>query len=304
VNEAVSFGNATVLDAADFLEFMAEEDGIGLIAMYLESVQDGRRFLRLARDVNKRKPLIIWKGGESEAGALTAASHTGALAGERRIWDALFRQTGAIPVHSMDEWADAILALSFLPAPGGKGVFVIGGGGGDSVANADACIRAGLDVPRLSEATMQSLRESVPMAGSIAGNPLDMFRVFLDSAYLGEILKLAGRDPHVGMIVVNRVIPRIIFHLPDVPDPTPKTIKLLKNEGPSKPIVFVVDSEGGDPELAEKGADLRGRFCAAGIPAYPSTQRAARALAHLHRYHSFRRRAAAREAGEPTRTIP
>jgi len=106
------------------------------------------------------------------------------------------------------------------------------------------------------------------------------------------------------MNMVNRVIPRIIFHLPDVPDPTPETIQFLKNKGPSKPTVFVVDSEGGDPELAGKGADLRGRFCAAGIPAYPSTQRAARALMHLHRYHSFRRRAAARAAGEPARPIP
>jgi acyl-CoA synthetase (NDP forming) len=265
--------------------------------MYLESVRDGRGFLRLARHVNRRKPLIIWKGGETEAGALTAASHTGALAGERRIWDAFFRQTGAVPVHSMDEWADAILALSFLPAPAGNGVFVIGGGGGNSAANGDACVRAGLEVPRLSESTMESLRASVPMAGSIAGNPLDMFRVFVDPAYLGEILDLADRDPRIDMIVVNQLIPRIIFHLPDVPDPTPETIRLVKSRASSKPVVFVVDSEGGDPELALRGADLRGRFCAAGIPAYPSTERAARALAHLHRYHGFRLRAAARRGG-------
>ena len=304
VDKAVSFGNAAVLDAADFLEFMAAEERIRVIAMYLESAQDGRRFLRLARDVNKTKPLIIWKGGDSEAGALTAASHTGALAGEPRIWEALFRQTGAIPVRSMDEWADTILALSFLPAPEGKGVFVIGGGGGDSVVHGDACIRAGLDVPRLSEVTMESLRQSVPMAGCIAGNPLDMFRVFVDSAYLGEILDLADRDPHIGMVVVNRVVPRIIFHLPDLPDPTPGTIQVLKSRGPAKPTVFVVDSEGGDPELAERGADVRGRFCSAGIPAYPSTQRAATALAHLQRYHSFRRRTAARQEREPARMIP
>jgi acyl-CoA synthetase (NDP forming) len=304
VDKAVSFGNATVLDAADFLEFMAAEERTGMIAMYMESVQDGRRFLRLAKDVNEKKPLIIWRGGESEAGALTAASHTGALAGESRIWEAFFRQTGAIPVRSMDEWADAILALSLLPAPQGKGVFMIGGGGGDSVVHADACIRAGLDVPRLSEVTMESLRQSVPTAGCIAGNPLDMFRVFVDSAYLGEILDLAHRDPCIGMIVVNRVIPRIIFHLPDLPDPTPETIQLLKGRKEPKPTVFVVDSEGGDPELAERGADVRGRFCAAGIPAYPSTQRAARALAHLQRYHAFRRRAAAQKEDKPIGAIP
>jgi acyl-CoA synthetase (NDP forming) len=289
VDKAVSFGNATVLDAADFLEFMAANPKIRLIAMYLESIPDGRRFFRLAKEVSKTKPIIIWKGGETEVGALTAASHTGAMSGEWRIWQGLFRQTGAIPVHSMDEWADAILALARLPAPDGKGVFLIGGGGGNSVANGDACIGEGLDVPRLSEASMESLRRSVPVAGSIAGNPLDMFRVFQDAAYLGEILELADQDPSIGMIIVDRVIPRNIFHLPDLPDPTPETIRVLKGRRQPKPTVFSVDSEGGDPDLAQRGAALRGQFCAAGIPAFPSARRAAKALARLHRYHAFRK---------------
>jgi acyl-CoA synthetase (NDP forming) len=287
VDKAVSFGNATVLDAADYLEFMAADPRTQVIAMYLDSVQDGRRFFRLAKEVNK--PIIIWKGGETEVGALTAASHTGAMSGERRIWEGLYRQTGAIPVHSMDEWADAILALTRLPAPAGRGVFLIGGGGGNSVAHGDDCIREGLDVPRLSEATLESLRRSVPTAGSIAGNPLDMFRVFQDAAYLGEILDLADQDPSIGMIIVNRVIPRKIYHLPDLPDPTPETIRLLKRRRQPKPTVFSVDSEGGDPDLAQKGAALRGQLCRAGIPAFPSTRRAAKALVHLHRYHAFRK---------------
>jgi acyl-CoA synthetase (NDP forming) len=290
-DKAVSFGNAAVLDAADFLEFMAADQKIRLIAMYLESVQDGRRFFRVAKEVGKRKPIIIWKGGETEAGALTAASHTGAMSSEWRIWEALFRQTGAVPVHSMNDWADAILAFARLPAPDGKGVFLIGGGGGHSVANGDNCIKEGLDVPRLSAATMESLRRSVPTAGSIAGNPLDMFRVFQDAEYLGEVLDLAYEDPAVGAIIVDRVIPRSIFHLPDLPDPTPETIRVLKSKRHPKPTVFSVDSEGGDPDLAARGAALRGQFCGAGIPAYPSTRRAARALVRLHRYHAFRRRA-------------
>jgi acyl-CoA synthetase (NDP forming) len=288
--KAVSFGNATVLDAADFLEFMARDRKIRVIAMYLESVDDGRRFFRVAREAGERKPIIIWRGGETETGASTAASHTGAMSGEWRIWEAVFRQTGAIPVHSMDDWADAILALARLPAPERKGVFLIGGGGGYSVSNGDICIREGLDVPPLSEATMESLRRSVPAAGSIAGNPLDMFRVFQDAAYLGEILDLADEDPAVGMIIVDRVIPRNIYHLPDLPDPTPETIRVVKSRRHPKPTVFSVDSEGGDPDLAERGAALRGQFSRAGVPAYPSTERAARALVRLHRYHAFRRR--------------
>jgi acyl-CoA synthetase (NDP forming) len=291
--KAVSFGNATVLDEADFLEFMAADPKIRVIAMYLESVQDGRRFFRLAREVNRRKPIVIWKGGETEAGAATAASHTGALSSEWRIWEALFRQTGATAVRSMDEWADVILAFARLPAPDGNGVFVMGGGGGNSVAHGDACIREGLDVPRLSEGTLERLRETVPAAGSIAGNPLDMFRIFQDSAYLGEVLELAYEDPAVAMVIIDRVIPRKIFHLPDLPDPTPETIQVLTSKEQRKPTVFCIDSGGGDPDLAQRGAALRGQFCRAGIPAYPATRRAARALARLHRYHASRRRAGA-----------
>jgi acyl-CoA synthetase (NDP forming) len=288
-HKAVSFGNAAVLDEADFLELMAADPKIRVIALYLESVRDGRRFFRLAKQVNKKKPLIIWKGGETEAGAATAASHTGAMSSEWRIWEALFRQTGTTAVRSMDEWADAILAFARLPAPDRKGVFVMGGGGGNSVAHGDACIREGLDVPRLSEGTMERLRESVPMAGSIAGNPLDMFRVFQDSEYLGEVLDLAYRDPAIGMVIIDRIIPRKIFHLPDLPDPTPETIRVLKSKKQPKPTVFSIDSGGGDPDLAERGAALRAQFCRAGIPAYPATRRAARALLRLHRYHAFRR---------------
>jgi acyl-CoA synthetase (NDP forming) len=288
-HKAVSFGNAAVLDEADFLELMAADPKIRVIALYLESVRDGRRFFRLAKQVNRKKPLIIWKGGETEAGAATAASHTGAMSSEWRIWEALFRQTGTTAVRSMDEWADAILAFARLPAPDRKGVFVMGGGGGNSVAHGDACIREGLDVPRLSEGTMERLRESVPMAGSIAGNPLDMFRVFQDSEYLGEVLDLAYRDPAIGMVIIDRIIPRKIFHLPDLPDPTPETIRVLKSKKQPKPTVFSIDSGGGDPDLAERGAALRAQFCRAGIPAYPATRRAARALLRLHRYHAFRR---------------
>ncbi len=295
VDKAVSFGNGTVLDGMDFLEFMAGEEGIRLIAMYLESIRDGRRFFELAREVNPKKPILLWKGGESEAGARTAASHTGAMSGEEMIWEAFFRQTRVIRVRSMNEWIDALMALALLPAPEGNGVFLIGGGGGNSVTQSDACIRAGLEVPRLSEVTMDYLRRSVPTAGSIAGNPLDMFRAFQDAVYLAEILDLAYKDPAVSMVTIDRIIPRKAFHLPDLPDSTPAIIEFLKARPDRKPTVFIVDSEGGDPELALAGLDMRSRFCRAGIPAYPSLPRAAQALHHLSRYHAGRQKARAPE---------
>ena len=286
VEKAVSIGNAAVLSTIDYLEFMARDEKIRVIAMYLESVKDGTRLFHLAKEVSQKKPIILWKGGETEVGALTAASHTGGMAGEIKIWEAFCRQTGVVHVRSMDEWVDAIMAFSFLTAPTGKGVFLIGGGGGNSVSNSDLCIREGLDVPPLSEPTIAWLRQGGPAAGSIFGNPLDMWRVFTDPIYLTELLDLAYKDPCVGMLIVDRLIKRKAYHMPESLDPDPQLIEFLKKEGYQKPTVITVDSEGGDLDLASKGTALRVEFCRAKIPAYPSLQRAAKALIHLHRYHS------------------
>ncbi len=286
VEKAVSMGNAVVLDGLDYLEFMGADERIHVVAMYLEGVKDGRSLLRLAREVSKVKPIIIWKGGESEVGARTVVSHTGSLAGERRLWEAFFRQTGAVDVHSLNEWVDAILALCWLPPPEGKGVFLIGGGGGSSVASSDACIRAGLDVPPLSTVTMERLRETVPVAGAIAGNPLDSWRTFNDPNYLREILELAYADPNVSMVIVDRLIPRQAFHGTGFEQAAPEIIEFVKARQGNKPTVFTVDYDGGDTELATKGTTLRAQLCRAGIPAYPSLSRAVRALAQHYRYHA------------------
>jgi len=285
---AVSAGNGTVLTPTDYLEAMAEDDSVDVIAMYLESVTDGRRLLDIVKQANQRKPIIIWKGGESEAGAATAASHTGAMSGEKHMWEAFNCQTGVTAVRCMYECIDAIMALSMLPAPDGKGVFIIGGGGGNSVSYSDTCVCEGLEVPPLSDVTMESLRQSVPLAGSIAGNPLDMWLTFTDADYLAGVLKLAHQDPAVSMIVVDRLIPRKAFHMPEMADPNPQVIAFIKNGDHQKPVVFTIDADGGDTELAEKGAALRAEFCSAGIPVFPSMRRAARALSHLYRYYHRR----------------
>ena len=162
----------------------------------------------------------------------------------------------------------------------------VGGGGGVSVAAGDTCVREGLEVPALSDATMERLREIVPEAGSIAGNPLDAWKVFEDTEYLMEALQLGLDDPRVDMIAVDRLIPRAAFHMSEDGDANPALIDFIRRNAGGKPVVVTADSDGGAPDLAAKGASLRARFCEAGIPAYPSLDRAARALLHLYRYHS------------------
>ena len=288
--KAVSFGNAAVLDVMDFLAYMAGDDTIQVIAMYLEGVTDARQFMELAREVNRKKPVVIWKGGETEVGARTVASHTGSIAGRQSLWQSFFRQTGVTQVFSLDEWVDMIMAFSLLPPPAGKGVFVIGGGGGYSVAHGDTCVQAGLSVPLLSETTMESLKRSVPEAGSIAGNPLDMWRTFEDTAYLLEVLKMGYEDPNIDMIMVDRLIPTRAFHMPSAPDPTREIAELVNAGQCKKPTVITVNSGGGDTDMAAKGTAIRSGFTHAGIPAYPSLDRAAKALFNLNRYYRFQER--------------
>ena len=291
VEKAISIGNATVLNTLDYLKFMAEDDKINVIAMYIEGIENGAEFLHLAAKTSLNKPIILWKGGTSESGAATAASHTGSMAGDENLWNFFCHQTGVVPVETMDEWADAVLAFSSLFAPKGNGVLLLGGGGGNSVTGSDVCVKEGLLVPPLSEKTMSWLRTTVPVAGSIAGNPLDDWRVFGDPVYLGEVLKKAYDDANISMVIIDRLIPRKAFHSFDDTDPTPYVIDIIQNISNKKPTVFTVDSEGGDPELAQKGAKMRACFGNAGIPAFPSLKRAARSLFHLyHYYHEIEKR--------------
>lgn len=290
VEKAVSFGNASVLTAHDYLAYMAEDEEIEVIALYLESIKEGSDLLALVKQTSQTKPIVLLKGGESEAGASTVVSHTGNMAGDLNIWHAFARQAGVTQVGSLNEWADALLAFSLLSEPAGRSVFIAGGGGGNSVTYSDMCVREGLSVPGPSEESMERLRQLVPAVGSIAGNPLDMFAVYQDTTSLNEILKLAYADPLFDMVIVDRLIPRMIYHLPDLPDSTPGAIRSITRAENHKPTVVTLDSDGGDEELAGKGTRLRQQFCLGGIPAYPSIRRAARALMHLYRYYDWRRR--------------
>ena len=158
--------------------------------MYLEGVKNGRRLLRQVTDINRKKPVIILKGGLTASGARAVASHTGSLAGGEKIWKAFFRQSGAVQVDSLEEMTDVTLAFLNLGESGGKRVAVIGTGGGIGVAAADSCAKVGLDLPLLPMAIMNKLREFIPPAGNMIRNPIDAHLVFLELDLLGQTLDL------------------------------------------------------------------------------------------------------------------
>jgi len=132
---------------------------------------------------------------------------------------------------------------------------------------------------------MEKIRPFVPVAGSIAGNPLDYWAAFLDVNRLFEILDIAYADSNIHMVIVDRLIPRIAFHSPEIPDSVSEIADIIKKHRHAKPTVFTIDYDGGDPDLIRKGSQLRSNFCEAGMPAFPSFERAIGALARFQKYH-------------------
>ena len=122
MSKVISYGNGYVLDCTDYLEYFENDPETKYIAMYLEGVRDGQKLLEMVKRISPKKPIVILKGGLTDAGAKAAASHTGSLAGENAIWDAFFAQSGAIRVDSTEEMVDVLQALVRLPPCSGRGV--------------------------------------------------------------------------------------------------------------------------------------------------------------------------------------
>ena len=185
----VSSGNEADLTFEDYLEYLGEDTGTRIICGYVEGFKDGKRFFRLAKEISRKKPIIILKAGRTPEGAGAARSHTGSLSGSAPIHDAVFRQTGVIQVEKVDEMLDVASALIRQPLPKGKRVGIVTAGGGFGVVAADACRRLGLEVPTLSEETIERLDRFMESRWSHS-NPVDMAGdAYLSTPTLGTMLK-------------------------------------------------------------------------------------------------------------------
>jgi acyl-CoA synthetase (NDP forming) len=284
LSKAVSFGNAAVLDSTDYLEYLERDEETKVVGLYLESVREGKRFLDVARRVNRAKPMVVWKGGETPSGAGAVSSHTGTLSGEDRVWAGALRQAGITRVRSLEELAGTALAFLSLPPVRGRRLFILGGGGGNSVYYADICNRLGLHIPALEGETREKLKALIPAVGSFARNPVDAWKAFHDANFLAKILEVAFEDSGLDLIILDRLIPRLTYAQPEDQDTSQAAIDYLRKNRFRKPLVAVVDGSGDDPFLAQEATLLRERLCRAGIPAYASLPLAAQAFAHLAVY--------------------
>ncbi len=287
-SKSVSYGNAAILDSTEYLDYLGTDNETGIIGMYIESVKDGRRFFRSLREIAERKPVLIWRGGESEEGARATASHTGALAQSRAAWQALIKQCGAIKVESLDEMLDTVKALLYIKPGSGTRVGLIAMSGGQSVALTDAFARAGLSVPVLTQSSYERLAGFFNIVGGSYRNPFDVSSSFLMSdnaiSNMANMLDVMEQDPNIDSIVLElfTIISPFSKDLKE-PDPLLDTIVEFKDRS-KKPFLTIVSTAHSEPLALE----TRNRLTSKGIPSFPTFERGAKTLKRLVDYHRFK----------------
>ncbi len=172
-SKVISHGNACDINECDLLEYLTDDPETKVIAAYIEGIKDGSRFRRVLARAAATKPVLIYKGGFSEGGGRAAATHTGSLAGSYAAFEALLRQLGAVPVQSVGEMVDMLVAILRMKPPRGRNVCAVGNGGGGSVLATDEFERAGFRLPGIPPEVRDRIRNLVPPAGSMTRNPID-----------------------------------------------------------------------------------------------------------------------------------
>jgi acyl-CoA synthetase (NDP forming) len=288
-SKVVSFGNASDLKAHEFFNYLAEDEKTTIIGSYLEGLKDGREFFEFAKSVTRKKPLVVWKGGQTEGGGRATMSHTGSIAGSPKIWKALCRQAGVISVNSMEELVGTISALQRVPLPTGTRVAVLGGAGGGSVTMTDAAEHAGLQVPHLSEKTINTLEKFVPISGSSVKNPLDIMGALFgmdESMNMIRLFELLRDDPHIDALVYSQMVEMFSrrggrMFLDMIMNMTVKGAKKLE-----KPM-FLVLGRGQSLEGESFRQEALQKYNAAGVATFDSFDIAARVVANLSQYQKF-----------------
>jgi acetyltransferase len=270
----VSIGNKADLTEVDLLAALADDPQTKVIAGYLENITTGDRFMEAAEEAASRKPVVLMKAGTTQAGQRAASSHTGVLAGTEIAFGAAFRRSGVIRVDAFEQILDFATALALQPLPRGDRVLIITNAGGPGTMAADAIEKAGMSVAALGRNTTAALRSRLPRAAA-TGNPVDVLGDADPERYVAA-LEAAQDDPGVDAIIVL-LTPQAMTR----PAETARAIAArLRGD---KPVLAAF--LGGREVLP-----AREELVAAGLPEYPSPERAAAALRAMHEYAAWRRR--------------
>lgn len=265
----VSLGDMLDVDFGDMIDYLGGESDVSSIVMYMESLTNFRKFMSAARAVSRVKPIIVLKAGRTQAGALAAASHTGAMAGEDSVYDAAFQRAGILRVKTFEELFDCAELLAKQPKPAGPGLAIITNAGGPGVMAADALSDFGYEPVSLNAETFQKLDEILPPYWS-KRNPIDM---------LGEAKSELYRKVVEICLNAKEVNGLLILSAPQALADTAEVAAALVDLIQEKPIPIITSWVGGTD--MQKGRDI---FNQAGIPTFDTPERAVRAFMDIYRF--------------------
>lgn len=201
-NGFISSGNQALLEVSDYLEYFGRDEGTRAIILYIEGLQDARRFREIARKVVQKKPVLVYKAGRFAVGARAALSHTASLAGNDAVFEALCKQTGLIRCYDPLHTFDMAVALSSQPLPRGNRVAIISGGGGYCVTMAEAAASYGLDVPQLDPAASEKIKKLLYPFAPQPWNPIDAAADVRPMTYARALDILLGLDYIDGILMM------------------------------------------------------------------------------------------------------
>ncbi len=300
-------GNEAMITVADYLEAFAVDTQTAAVLLYLESVKSGPRFLAAARKVSRHKPIVLLKGGQTPAGGRAASSHTGAMATDQSVFDAVCRQAGILTVqHSMD-LLDLAAAFTAMPLPSGKRVAIMTLGGGWGVVTTDLCARHGLEIPPLAPELISEIDRLLPPFWS-RGNPVDLVGDNDPSVPLKvmeHLLKWEQCDAviHLGIVGRRGYIEKLAAAVEHCDPSVPQTLteaavhRIATFERDYIEQIAQLMDQYGKPVVGVslmKDARDKTVYTVDGVHQktvlYETPERAVKALAQMVRYHRFQRR--------------
>lgn len=291
---AFSVGNEANIDIVDCMEYLGACPNTKVIALYIEGIRRGRVFVEAARSIVPKKPIVAFYIGGSETGCRAGLSHTGAMAGPDKLYEGIFRQGGIIRARSMTELFDICWMLGTFPGIKGRRVMIQTHSGGPGAEAADACGRAGLELPALSPETIKRLSSYIPHTGSIS-NPLDFTFGKNITNYYWEIPKalLEEKDTDVLLYYFSMsqgTIERTVRQLGFPPDQVAEKAAEMVNVQ-SDSIIRLLETHDkpfvGYTFLGLKDPLVR-KIVEWGVPIFPGPQRAARAIKAAFQYTRLR----------------
>jgi len=282
VSKFVSFGNKCDVTESDILHYLLHDKETKVILVYLEDITGGREFLKIAKKVTAKKPVVVIKSGRSAAGARAAASHTGAIAGSDKIYAAAFEQGGVIRARDMEEFFDIGKALAMQPPAMGKNIGILTDAGGPGVMTVDECEALGLTVDHFSEETLQKFQElkdqNIILKIAATSNPVDLTGSVTDDMFV-MAADLMFQDPKIhGIILLG------LHHMPGLREVYIDGIAKIA-ENYTKPIVMC---DIGETEMALYTRSRFDRLC---VPSFESPEDAARAMKGLVTYGEYLKKA-------------